>query len=229
MQNDQTFDDASPASGPFPQERRPSSFFARRWVARTMDWSLILILTGPLWVLTVRFYMQEGTAHAALWVAGTLLTQVFIAAGVDVGQHVWAGRTIGKALVSLRVIDRTGGRRRPSVRQAVMRAGLTTLLPGVGWSLVAGGVAGMSSLAMMSGVALVAISAMESVTGWHDRITGTQVVSISVEAGKGWSLVSHVNASARETTTFVRVRESSSEAVGTAEHGNGEKPPCPPT
>ncbi|OXM45041.1 RDD family protein [Amycolatopsis alba] len=131
-----------------------------------------------------------GAEAGALWgdivlvVALTLAVQVLLIMAYEVLLvRVW-GRTLGKAAFALTVCRADGGRL--SFGQVCARTAITVLIPGLGWVLLIAAVLQLSVPLMLAGVALLIFSAVEccllrtSVTGktsWHDRRTGSVVVS----------------------------------------------------
>ncbi|MGZ3143880.1 hypothetical protein ACVDFE_18180 [Lentzea chajnantorensis] len=160
---------------------------ARRFTARLLDWLLVLVVTWPL--------VHEPVAVVAV-------AAVYDAALLHLN-------TLGKALTGLRVVGPATGFRnkrvlaRALITTALPGAGVALVLTGLGWRepafmaglgwqqpwVVAGehlgtGQAGwLGPLVLVSGVTLLALSAVESLDlrgtrTWHDRKAGTAVVRV---------------------------------------------------
>ncbi len=158
----------------------------RRLVARLLDWLLVLVVAWPL-------------VHEPVLV-------VLSAVLYDALLLRW--NTLGKALTGLRVVGPASGL---SHRRVLARTLITTALPGAGAVLVltglgwrepalmtslgwqqpwvvigehlAVGSAGLASLLLVGGLALLVLSAVESLDlrgtrTWHDRKAGTAVIRV---------------------------------------------------
>lgn len=157
-------------------------------VARLLDWLLVLVVVWPL-------------LHEPVFV-------VLCAAVYDV--LLLRLNTVGKALVGLRVVVPASGL---TARRALVRTLVTTALPGAGTVLVltglglrepaqptglgwqqllgeavpAGSPGWLAPVLMAGGLALLALSAVESLDlrgtrTWHDRRAGTAVVRLKPKA-----------------------------------------------
>lgn len=111
--------------------------------------------------------------------------------------HAWFGRSLGKALVGIKVISLSSHSemaimQRASAWQSALRAGVTTLLPGSGWVLLAVALSSLDPIIALVGVALV-LSYWIDIAGllflyngrracFHDLVSGTIVVSANYES-----------------------------------------------
>ncbi|KOV84452.1 hypothetical protein [Nocardia sp. NRRL S-836] len=159
----------------------------RRLLARLLDWLLVLVVSWPL-------------VHEPV---------VVVAAAVLYDAALLRLTTLGKALTGLRVVGPATGLRnsrvlaRALVTTAVPGAGVALVLAGLGWRepalpaalgwqqpwvvagehLGAGWTGWLGPLLLAGGLALVALSAVESLDlrgtrTWHDRKAGTAVVRL---------------------------------------------------
>lgn len=106
--------------------------------------------------------------------------------------HAWFGRSLGKALVGIKVISLSAHSemaimQRASAWQSALRAGVTTLLPGSGWVLLVVASSSLDPIIALVGVALV-LSYWIDIAGllflhngrracFHDLVSDTIVVS----------------------------------------------------
>ncbi|KZB86045.1 RDD family protein [Amycolatopsis regifaucium] len=131
-----------------------------------------------------------GDEAADLWsdvvllIALTLTVQVLLILVYEVLLVRAWGRTLGKAAFTLTVRRADGGRL--TLGQICARSALTVLVPGIGWVLLIAAILQFSVLLGLAGTALLIFSAVEcgllrmspdGKTSWHDRKTGSVVVS----------------------------------------------------
>ncbi|ANZ39198.1 hypothetical protein BBK82_27120 [Lentzea guizhouensis] len=166
---------------------------ARRLTARLLDWLLVLVVTWPL--------VHEPVAVVAA------------AALYDVA--LLRFNTLGRALTGLRVVGPASGLKggrmvaRALITTALPGAGVALVMTGLGWRepafmaglgwqqpwIVAGEHLGtgptgwLGPLVLISGLTLLALSAVESLDlrgtrTWHDRKAGTAVVRVKGVSGR---------------------------------------------
>lgn len=111
--------------------------------------------------------------------------------------HAWFGRSLGKALVDIKIISLSSHSelevtQRASAWQSALRAGVTTLLPGSGWVLLVVASSSLDPVIALVGVALV-LSYWIDIAGllflhngrrtcFHDLASGTIVVSANYDS-----------------------------------------------
>lgn len=181
---------------------------------------------GVMGALSARWGDVGDSAYAGVSeVWGSVTTTVIMAAAVqvlavalyDFVGHAWLGRTVGKAVTSLSVVQVDGARRvRPG--RALARAALTVLLPGAGWLVLIAAVLRLDFALGLLGVVLLALSLVEclSLRGpscWHDRRTGTVVQPVdwaariaAVRDSAAWGHVQQAPAQAWQQARAVRDR-----------------------
>ncbi|GAB2503599.1 caspase, EACC1-associated type [Nocardiopsis aegyptia] len=163
---------APAGSSPSPPARHSSASLKRRLAARTIDYVLAFLFAfGAVTVVGTVWTLVDDSDSSMNIMANIVATLFFLGWGVLLFLYDWlflghGGATLGKMLVSVRVVDaRTGGR--PSQRQAVRRAALFGL---------------PQTIPVLGNLLVLIESLMAHTDPWtrapHDRRVGTLVVRV---------------------------------------------------